>query len=220
MVTSNKHNFIAFAKALLKKYPIIDLGQQNANSGSRRISLSLVKPGNGQLALDAGCREGQQTAILKEKGYRVIPVDVVKVFPDAQLVDLNKPLPFNNQCFDLIYCSEVLEHLIDPLSTVREFIRVLRPCGKMIITTPNSFCIIFRLLSFMGITQEMINKEDHVHFFSMNDMSHLFPDSTIYGFFPLFPNFRIKTNVGNVSPTFIIEAVKKSVSNVETSISV
>lgn len=212
-MTTVRHNFVALAKALLIKYPFIDLGQQNPNSTSRRISLSLVRPANGLLALDAGCREGRQTEILRSKGYQVIPVDVVNLFPEARLVNLNETLPFNQDLFDLIYCSEVIEHLIDPFFTVSEFNRVLKPSGTMIITTPNSFCFFFNLLSLFGITTEMINKHDHLHFFSMKDILQLFPNAEILGFFPFLFNFRITKFVGSISPVFIIMRGKATVQN-------
>ena len=203
-----KHKIISLAQCLLKKYPIIDLGQENPNSLSRRISMSHVATCNGLLALDAGCREGYQTKILKEKGYNVISVDVVKLFPDAQLVNLNKVLPFEDNSFDLIYCSEVIEHLIDPHFTIREFNRILKPCGNIIVTTPNSYCLVFNLLSFLGFPPNTIQKNDHIHFFSINDIRRLFPQSEICGFFPFFLKYEIFKNVAAISPCFIIRAMK------------
>lgn len=45
-------------------------------------------------------------------------------------------LPFANGCFDAIICSEVLEHVADPLSALSEIRRVLRPNGTALITVP------------------------------------------------------------------------------------
>lgn len=53
-------------------------------------------------------------------------------------VDLNRePLPYADQSFDLITCSEVIEHLENYRSVMREMRRVLRPGGLVVITTPN-----------------------------------------------------------------------------------
>ena len=46
------------------------------------------------------------------------------------------PLPFRDQVFDGIIATEVLEHVPDPAATFREFYRVLRPGGKVILSTP------------------------------------------------------------------------------------
>ena len=46
-------------------------------------------------------------------------------------------LPFLNDSFDVIVCLWVLEHLKEPLTTLREVHRVLRPGGRFIFVTPN-----------------------------------------------------------------------------------
>jgi SAM-dependent methyltransferase len=50
---------------------------------------------------------------------------------------VGESLPFVNESFDLIVCLWVLEHLQDPLATLREVRRVLRPGGHLIFVTPN-----------------------------------------------------------------------------------
>ena len=44
--------------------------------------------------------------------------------------------PFPTAAFDRVICSEVLEHIPDDLSAMRELTRVLRPGGTMAITVP------------------------------------------------------------------------------------
>ena len=205
-----KREMITLLKNLLKKYPLIDLGQENPKSASRRLSLSLIDSGSGGMALDAGCREGFQTRELLKKNYQVVSVDIVKLFPEAQIVDLNKPLPFAGNSFDVVYSSEVIEHLIDPAFTVSEFNRVLRPSGKLIVTTPNSFCAIFRMLSLLGLKPWRIQNKDHLHFFSIKDIKKLFPGAQVYGYFPFFVTFPILKCIPTISPCFIISSIKKS----------
>jgi SAM-dependent methyltransferase len=48
-------------------------------------------------------------------------------------------MPFANQSFDLIFSRFLLEHVEQPQTTFNEFARVLKPGGKLIILTPNSF---------------------------------------------------------------------------------
>ena len=45
-------------------------------------------------------------------------------------------LPVPSASFDVILCTEVLEHLPEPIKAVHEFSRVLRPKGILLLTTP------------------------------------------------------------------------------------
>jgi len=45
-------------------------------------------------------------------------------------------IPEPNSSFDVILCSEVLEHLPDALAAMREFVRLARPGGLIILTAP------------------------------------------------------------------------------------
>ncbi|MFA6074532.1 MAG: class I SAM-dependent methyltransferase [Negativicutes bacterium] len=47
-------------------------------------------------------------------------------------------IPVDDDSFDVVLCSEVLEHLPEPVMAIREFARVLRDGGKLILTAP--FC--------------------------------------------------------------------------------
>ena len=47
-------------------------------------------------------------------------------------------IPEPDASFDVVLCTEVFEHLPDPIGAIREFSRLLRPGGKVIITAP--FC--------------------------------------------------------------------------------
>jgi len=48
--------------------------------------------------------------------------------------DLNAPLPFCDNQFDRIVCNLVISYLQDPLFTLGEFMRVLAPSGRIILT--------------------------------------------------------------------------------------
>ena len=75
-------------------------------------------------------------------------------------------LPFKSESFDAVYCDSVFEHIDDPDKTCREFFRVLKPGGKVLINTnsifnpfmfPNKFLSIptrERLKDFLGIRYE------------------------------------------------------------------
>jgi ubiquinone/menaquinone biosynthesis C-methylase UbiE len=56
----------------------------------------------------------------------------------VKIADLsNENLPFPDESFDLVTCTEVIEHLEHYRSTLREIYRVLKPGGTLVLTTPN-----------------------------------------------------------------------------------
>jgi ubiquinone/menaquinone biosynthesis C-methylase UbiE len=48
-------------------------------------------------------------------------------------------LPFEDDCFDLVICSEVLEHIFDENTAVKEIIRVLKPNSLLVVSVPRYF---------------------------------------------------------------------------------
>jgi len=45
-------------------------------------------------------------------------------------------IPVNDGSFDVILCTEVLEHLPDPIKVIHEFSRILKSGGKLLLTAP------------------------------------------------------------------------------------
>lgn len=100
----------------------------------------------GRDVLDAGCGPGALTETLLDAGARVTAVDVsaemlrlasTRVGSRAQLVvaDLAGPLPFADDSFDLIVASLVLHYLRDWEPVLTELRRVLRPAGRLVMST-------------------------------------------------------------------------------------
>jgi len=59
-------------------------------------------------------------------------------------------LPFDTETFDLIICTEVLEHMLWPQRLLKEFHRVLIPEGKILVSVPNITSLSYRLAWLMG----------------------------------------------------------------------
>ena len=58
---------------------------------------------------------------------------------DSQLFNMeHDPFPYADESFDVVLFCEIIEHLLlDPLHAIREIHRVLRPNGRLVVTTPN-----------------------------------------------------------------------------------
>lgn len=190
---------------VLKRFPL-DLGQYELRytTKGKQIAFDLVARGEGKKALDVGCRDGYWARKLKTKGYEVVAVDIEPHYAEGLQVDANANLPFADNEFDLIWCSEVIEHLNNPGFTIAEFKRVLKPGGSLVMTTPNQRFWIFQLIEALGISMQRLENETHTCFFSYSDIRSLIGDCDFYGYFPyLVFKFRVSTAAPLLSPTII-----------------
>jgi O-antigen biosynthesis protein len=95
-------------------------------------------------ALDLGCGDGRLSALLDAEELTLADVSEVALeraarrLPGARAValepDARLPLPDNG--FDLILCAETIEHVRDVQLLLSEARRVLRPSGRLALTTP------------------------------------------------------------------------------------
>lgn len=113
---------------------------------------------------------------LKEAGFDVFCCDINPAYfsvPDLQLDigDLNSRLPYPDHYFDYIVCLEGIEHTENPFNAIREFYRILKTGGKLILTTPN-YLNIERRLRFL-ITG-MFSKIPHLQKHGKKHVEHLY----------------------------------------------
>ncbi|HWQ15227.1 MAG TPA: class I SAM-dependent methyltransferase [Roseiflexaceae bacterium] len=124
--------------------------------------LAAIPPGAGGRALEIGANPGLFTEALVRAGYRVSATDL---FPEHR-ADLwrrlgvevrrwnmdTEPAPFPPASFDVVFLSEVIEHLANPpldaLAAIRE---LLAPGGYLILSTPNQFYLKSRLRTLADI---------------------------------------------------------------------
>ena len=91
---------------------------------------SLSPPPREVVAADFSCaalEKGQ--AVAKERGLRNISWEKADI----------QALPFANNRFDTVISCETIEHVPNPRLAIRELARVLKPGGRLILTTPNYF---------------------------------------------------------------------------------
>ena len=95
--------------------------------------------------LDIGCRHADLLRPVYSKTKYTYGLDVDKNALDRNAVIGKKAvgtadsLPFLDNTFDVVVSSWVLEHLDNPRRVFREIYRVLKPGGKVIFVTPNSW---------------------------------------------------------------------------------
>jgi ubiquinone/menaquinone biosynthesis C-methylase UbiE len=137
----------------------------------------------GNQVLDVGCSQGIASLLLGRQGYRVVGIDVDPEPINYALQALEKepecvkqnvafqvtapdPLPFADRSFDTVLLGEIIEHQTRPMKLLAEVQRVLRPGGRVIVTTPfgvhpsEGHVRTFALSSFLDEIQRFFDMQD------------------------------------------------------------
>jgi ubiquinone/menaquinone biosynthesis C-methylase UbiE len=102
---------------------------------------------------DIGCNAGTQSLLWSELGHRVYGVDVNRPLLNLArqraksagheinfMLGSATSLPLGDASMDVCLAIELLEHVADWESCMREFTRILRPGGVLYLTTTNKLC--------------------------------------------------------------------------------
>jgi SAM-dependent methyltransferase len=124
----------------------------------RRVREFIISkiPRNVNSILDVGCGNGWVAKEFLPKGKQVYSLDISVTNPSIvrKLYHSEKHLgvaadsfhlPFNENSFDCVIASEIIEHVFDPAAFVKELFRVVKSGGSLIITTPYKEKIIYYL---------------------------------------------------------------------------
>ena len=115
------------------------------------IENNLNKLGNRKLrVLDVGCGNGNISRYIGSKGHDVLGIDISKATINKAISLTNMPnVRFKNiaaeeliaaaEIFDLVICSEVIEHLDTPAPVVEALRTLLNKDGILIVTVPNGY---------------------------------------------------------------------------------
>ena len=113
----------------------------------RRRALLVGEARPGERVLDLGCGAGRFVAALRDAGADPVGVELAAAAierarrnaprADLRLVEPDGGLPLGHGEIDLVWCSEVLEHVPETGAFLNEVRRVLKRGGRVLITVPD-----------------------------------------------------------------------------------
>jgi SAM-dependent methyltransferase len=134
----------------------------------------------GDRVLDLGCGDGRFTAELARVGAAPTGVDVAQAalsraraaHPDLEfrLAPIDGPLPFDDGSFDVVWSTEVIEHVADTARWLSEVRRVLVPRGRLLLTTPSHGRLRVALSGVEAFSEPL---GDHLHLYTKGSLEKL-----------------------------------------------
>ena len=200
-------------KALLKGEHVSMEDDGWARTRARRALKHVV--GKNLEVLNLGCGPGYDSHEFVKAGHHVTGVDFQqhlvnfslknKNQQEALVADLNEKFPFADAKFDLIFCSEVVEHLPIIDDFLEECSRVLKKNGTMLFTTNNPAYVKHRIRLLFG-NADFFSHPTHVQLYTPKKFCQLLEKH----------NFRVLSveNIGNwifpsLGDDYLVVAVKK-----------
>ena len=134
--------------------------------------------------MDAGCGNGLFARAMQEQGYEVVGMDISgnavaqarRMYRDIEFVcnPLDAGWPFKDDGFSVVFCTEVIEHVLGIYEMLMEMNRVLKQGGTLILTTPYHGLIKNLLLVLCGFERHFSNIEGgHIRFFTGRFLKNL-----------------------------------------------
>ena len=150
--------------------------------------------------VDIGCGNGMVSKKIFDLGFCITAADYTTEQINFQSndrfvisrIDANEQFPFSSESFHAIFAGELIEHLFDTSHFLNECIRVLKPNGVLILTTPNLAGFEDRIKFLFGISPRHINPlhpylKLHIRQFTLNSLRKILSENG-------FNNIEIKSN--------------------------
>jgi len=155
--------------------------------------------------LDVGCANGYFLEVANAAGWEISGVELSEYssglakqkFGDRIFNGAIEEAHFADKTFDLITLSDLLEHIQDLTAFMREVFRILKPCGLLMIVTPNAASLTCRM---MGAKWSHY-KAEHLYYFSPVTIQALLKKNN---FIPL----RVEASYKYLNLSYIIKQFK------------
>jgi ubiquinone/menaquinone biosynthesis C-methylase UbiE len=144
-----------------------------------KSSLAGLHPG--ARVLDAGCGIGVFTNFLKSEGFDTVGVDISETaighakrrYPKGhfEVAAIEDGLPFKNEEFVAVWCTEVLEHLFDVHAALVEMNRVLQTGGTLVLTMPYHSLIKNLIVALLAFERHYDPCGPHIRFFTRRSLA-------------------------------------------------
>ena len=146
----------------------------------RRRALLLDEATAGERVLDLGCGAGRFVAALQAAGADAIGVDLAegaierarRNVPGADFGTTTETIP--DSSVDLVWCSEVIEHVPDTAALLSEARRVLKTGGRILVTTPAHDLARRVAIALLRWEPHFDPLGQHVRFYSRRSLARVF----------------------------------------------
>nr|RNJ65363.1 MAG: class I SAM-dependent methyltransferase [Leptolyngbya sp. IPPAS B-1204] len=170
-----------FYEEVYQEYALKELGDFDGYERNQ-ILKKIYLDGNNKCILDLGAGNGRTSRFFLEKGYEVYALEWTTAgaskLTELGIKDIEDvPYPYRNNFFDDIFWGDNIEHLFFPEQVAQEIYRILRPGGRLVLSTPNHGWIINRLFYlFMGVPRRTeghripIWQWQHIRYFNKKEI--------------------------------------------------
>jgi SAM-dependent methyltransferase len=140
-----------------------------------RAALGVLYPKRGKV-LEIGSSLGLNLREFQKLGWDVLGVEPDKHAARYAVTELGIPtlnailedaaLP--SASVDVVVMLHVIEHVADPMRTLREIFRVLKPGGHLVLETPRYDTLMFKVL---GRRERSLSCDGHIYFFTQSSLN-------------------------------------------------
>jgi 2-polyprenyl-3-methyl-5-hydroxy-6-metoxy-1,4-benzoquinol methylase len=160
-----------------------------AENNSHAFALSFI--GCNKHVLEVGCATGYLTKVLVERGCTVIGIEidpeaaeVAEQWAERVVVgNIDEGDVWNyvkDESFDVVVMGDVLEHLREPLTSLRQAVRKLKPSGFVVTSLPNIAHGDVRIALLNGrfrYNESGLLDRTHVHFFTLESIRQMMSEA-------------------------------------------